>query len=89
MGKTKLLHNKTCKPGNRRSKSQISAKKCQLVGREPGNESPAARRVQQEYFSTGNNATSDNDLDDEELAENKVLQEKARKARNQCRYYQK
>jgi len=88
MVKTKLPQTKPRKPGAHVRKPNVSTKKVQPLKQQSHIRSPSASRVEPDPSSSADESSSNGGLNEEQIAQRKVLKQKARKAKNQCRYYQ-
>ena len=89
MGKFKELHSQHRKTHGCGNKPHTSSMKSQSSKPSSPTRLPIAPRSQHDSLSSANKVSSDDGLNDEKIAEKKLLNQKARKARNQRRYYQK
>jgi hypothetical protein len=86
MIRDKRLRDQPPDPNSKCKKSCVSSKKTEVVEQQTLGKAPAARYEQQDLSASDDEASADDDLNEDQRREKN---EKARKARNQRRYYQK
>ena len=78
-----------CKPGIHHSKPCVSVKKAQSLKLQNPSTLSAARHIERSPSSSAEEASSDDCINEEQMEAKKLLEQKARKAKNQRQYYQK